>query len=280
VLSSPVCHSCAQTSKLGIVPLSVRLDGQAGQSGGATSSPDAVLTSIIESLPGYFERAQQGAAADATVVIEKKTSAGEQGGYWQVRLNSALDPKEKVSSVATLEASEVELKLELQRLFIIKNLAALDLHDADVSLKLDGEAKPVYVTGEQFRVVFESSLDGYLNLINVRPDGSMCLLLPEGPQPLKVSAGVPLYVPSGGNRITVDEGPHGTEYLKAIFSTVVIDLAFLRCAEAQAKPDIADLLARAEAMTAQSRGIGGTGRNRVATADLRVQTAAKDEAKQ
>jgi hypothetical protein len=187
--------------------------------------------------------------------------------------------EERTRAFPNLEAVQPFLMLDLQRLYIVKNLAAIRSDEVRVELALAGQRKKVYKKGESLSFRFKAPVDGYLNLINVTSQGKPVLLFPSGDESNAVKAAEPIVVPRDPELCYQVSGPFGPEYVKALFTTVPLDLKFLSQSENE---DVDALLKEIEAGTrsvVRPRNLGaadpeaGVQGSRLGTAEVRYNTA-------
>lgn len=186
-------------------------------------TPADIVQRILSARPQWYQWVAVSAAPDVLIALE--TRAQEKGEGWHLSLTSKF-PVPKTRAFPVLEAVEPFLSTDLLRLYIITNLSSLQERGIQVKATLREKGAPVYRVGDTLSFTIEVPVDGYLYLVNVNPEGALCLLFPQPGESNYIQAGNSIELPRKGSMFTVKE-PVGEEFVKAIFTKIPIDLCVL-----------------------------------------------------
>lgn len=257
----------------GVQPLCVALAGVdaapnplAAPTGEPKTGQD-LMAQVIEANRAWFQWVPAKGSYDVLVTIETTVDKATNDSSVTMTLTSRLDvpPPEHDKKLSGLQPL---LKLDLQRLYLIKNL--VDFRESTVKVKLALKARESsadLVEGERVILECEASEKGFLNLLNVRPDGQIKRIFPSGRHSdNRLEANVPV------KREFIVSDPLGEEYVKAIFTKTPLDLQFLDdSGSAAPRPqDIDDVLSRYYTRT---RSLGSE--TRVGTSEVHFRTVKK-----
>ncbi|MCH8906752.1 MAG: DUF4384 domain-containing protein [Candidatus Heimdallarchaeota archaeon] len=218
---------------------------------------------------------------DVRIEFEENLDPAANEKEWMVRMRSGLEP-ETERRFPGLPAVESFLARDLQRLYIVKNIAAIQSDEISIELFMAGPKKEVYLEKESLAFRFRAPVDGYLNLINVDCLGNVALLLPYGDESNAVKANVEVRDPRNPDIAYEVKAPFGPEYVKAVFTTLPLDLGFLGEAEADDMEELLELL-QAEVRSARgsgdssTRGAGNRRHGSLGTAEIHYTTASREE---
>lgn len=221
---------------------------------GAESNTElrALVSRVLSEREEWFAVAGPGDIPDISMEIAEESDDAFGHTLWRVVLipnpaGTMAELSENSRAFSTLASIEPFLRVDLARLYITKNLRDLQAGDVDVDLQLMNAptGMPTLKGGDTMAFVVQSAKAGYLNVVNVDSQGNMALLFPAQGRSNRINAGEPLRIPEAGNVYRVTQ-PYGPEYVKAIFTTVPLDLSFLSQHEEIEAGGIDELLARIE----------------------------------
>jgi len=191
-----------------------------------TDKAKAVLDHVFESHAGWFEEVDVSEKPDVSVKIRRHVIPDRDIEMWKAGVESDAEPLRERSFPNTL-AIETFLMLDLQRHYIIKNVAAVQSTEVDIEFTTRNAQKATYREGEEIAFSFFTPVDGFLNVIVVTCDGKVDLLFPFEGESNFVEGNRSINLPRDEMLSYTVQEPFGPEYVKAIFSTVPVDLSIL-----------------------------------------------------
>lgn len=232
-----VC-SAGAVAPAGHQSLRVALNGVAAPPDAPTAStalpttPQDVVARVVAEKSDWFEWVGTSDAPDVVVDIADHLDSETGASTWAMRVTSRLETTQEKNvpeHFPAIMAIEPFLRIELRRLYTIKNLAVLDRSDVPIRFSLVESNSKVLQEGSEVRFRFSSPVAGYISLVNVDAAGNMHVIFPIGDESNKVRANEELVIPPSDPseatyKYTVGGDQFGREYVKVVFSTVPLQI--------------------------------------------------------
>jgi hypothetical protein len=189
--------------------------------------PADLVEFAVKENPDWIEFVSDDKSADVRLLVNRATSQSTGAKLWELELENKLSEVTK-RKLPSLAAHRAFLAIDLERLYLIKNLAHLGVGDIAVSLKLTPDGRKEFNAGEELSFTITASQTGYISVINVDCNAKICLIFPQPGEGNRLEAGKTLALPSENYGYVVSK-PYGDEYVRAICTKSPIDLSFLNC---------------------------------------------------